>query len=577
VKHSIQSLRDDLTSFRSFLSEATFLSFSAEEQESLLDQSQKLLQKLDGLGEGFLTIGLLGGTGVGKSTIMNALAGADVASTSYRRPHTDQVLIYRHAATFLPSELQKTPVPWREITHQVDAIRQILLCDLPDFDSLLGSHRDHVIRFLDHLDVLVWVVTPEKYADERFYAFLRQVQKAKQNFYFVLNKADLLFEGQTMEAGYDRLTKVTNNFQEYLTGNEISHPVVYSISAQQATDANSVAPWNQIAGFRRQIFHHRDTKEIMAIKTANLDVEVQQLVSVLEKEALNLASLRQVLGQFIEELEADRAQWAAIGTQAFEVGLEGHLKRDLFFWLGDYGSLVGPGRALAGLIRETKTMIKRESTDKSIGSLSLIEGRNGSTLQRQLERMEDRLAHRLLSRGLSAAFKNQLENVLDAESQWEDLKNRLNRSVEMWLLNAGTPSLYGFRGIQYVTYIAVFLLFIIALGGEASRHALWVNPGWSALVSMIAAIVYNLYSPFGLAALVSYVLLNLFLAFRFYSRFKKLLQRHTQKFIESLKLELTGVWQSEYNSIVEQLKRYDQELRAQMSAIEIFHEKRMTE
>jgi len=34
----------------------------------------------------------------------------------------------------------------------------------------------------------VWIISPEKYADERFYEFLKIVPKAKQNFYFVFNK-----------------------------------------------------------------------------------------------------------------------------------------------------------------------------------------------------------------------------------------------------------------------------------------------------------------------------------------------------------------------------------------------------
>jgi len=90
----------------------------------------------------------------------------------------------------------------------------------------------------------------------------------------------------------------------------------------------------------------------------------------------------------------------------------------------------------------------------------------------------------------------------------------------------------------------------------------------------MSAIVQHLFSPTGLAALGSYILLNLFFAFRFYARFKKLLQRHTQKFIESLKSELTKVWEMELDSIIQQLKDYDQELNTRMSAIAVLHEGR---
>jgi len=106
--------------------------------------------------ESYLTIGLLGGTGVGKSTVMNALAGSEIASASHRRPHTDRVLITARRGRPTIPQLPGEEIPWTLIVHRSDAIRQVLLCDLPDFDSLLGQHRERVIQFLEHLDLLVW-------------------------------------------------------------------------------------------------------------------------------------------------------------------------------------------------------------------------------------------------------------------------------------------------------------------------------------------------------------------------------------------------------------------------------------
>jgi len=576
VKQSVQSLRDDLTEFQTLLSEAALLSFSAEERESLLAESHKQLSKLESLAEGFLTTGLLGGTGVGKSSIMNALAGSEIASTSHRRPHTDQVLIYHHAASFLPVTLQKSSVPWREITHQADAIQQILLCDLPDFDSLLELHREHVIGFLEHLDVLVWVTSPEKYADERFYTFLREVPKAKPNFYFVLNKADLLFEGQSMETGYEQLAKVTANFRQYLTANGVSHPLIYALSAGQIINAQATAPWNQFASFRQQVFQQRDVKEIVAIKAANLDVEVQQLLSILDRETLNLASMRQVLGQYIEDLEQERAEWVAIGEQAFDAWLKGQLKKDALFWIGGMTALVGPGHVVATLLRDWQEWVRRDSAKES-GSKLLLEGMSGSSLRRQLERVEDRMAHRVLSRGLPAVFKQQLEAVLDVSGLWEDLRSRLHYFLELWPERAGAPSFAAFRSLQYIAYFLLTLFLLLAIGGPEAWRAFLANPGWSALAGVLTAMIGNLFSPVGLAALGSYILLNLFFALRFYGRYKKLLQRHTQKFIESLKFELGKVWEGELDSIINQLKDHDRELEMQQSAIKSIHEKRKRE
>ena len=194
-----QGMRKEILDIQGFLTQGLFFALTPEERQALLTSSQKLLDRLNAVSDQVLVAGLVGGTGVGKSTVMNALAGAEIASTSHRRPYTDRVLLYRHESVELPRVLTRTTVPWHEVAHQADGVMQIVLCDLPDFDSLVGEHRDRVLGFLEHLDVLVFVTSPEKYADRSFYAFLAGVPKARPNFYFVLNKTDLLFQGEDLE------------------------------------------------------------------------------------------------------------------------------------------------------------------------------------------------------------------------------------------------------------------------------------------------------------------------------------------------------------------------------------------
>ena len=197
MTHPVQSLQEEIDQTIHLLDLSLLFSFTREERDDLRGKATDLSKKLASVEGGFLTVGLLGGTGVGKSTLMNALAGSEIASTSHRRPHTDDILIYRYVEATAVPNLTLAEIPWREITHQEKAIRQILLCDLPDFDSLVGEHSRRALDFMEHLDVLIWVTSPEKYADGRFYDLLEQVPKARQNFYFVLNKVDLLFDGNS--------------------------------------------------------------------------------------------------------------------------------------------------------------------------------------------------------------------------------------------------------------------------------------------------------------------------------------------------------------------------------------------
>ncbi|HQN19955.1 MAG TPA: hypothetical protein PKV86_12475, partial [Syntrophobacteraceae bacterium] len=89
---SAHKLQNDLHRVTMLLHQGAFVSLSGEEKERLLEDAVRLVRKLDTVAESSLVAGLLGGTGVGKSSLMNALAGVPIAATSHRRPHTDQVL-----------------------------------------------------------------------------------------------------------------------------------------------------------------------------------------------------------------------------------------------------------------------------------------------------------------------------------------------------------------------------------------------------------------------------------------------------------------------------------------------------
>ena len=45
------------------------------------------------------------------------------------------------------------------------ALRGLVLLDLPDFDSVEARHRLEVDRLLRLVDLVVWVLDPQKYAD----------------------------------------------------------------------------------------------------------------------------------------------------------------------------------------------------------------------------------------------------------------------------------------------------------------------------------------------------------------------------------------------------------------------------
>ena len=114
----------------------SFQVMSSVDRRDLQDRAVALSQRLASAESEPLTIGLLGGTGVGKSTLLNAFAGSTISDASHRRPWTDHILIYKHeeAKGLPPEKLDR--IPWQEVTHQNTSIGEILLCDLPKHRSL---------------------------------------------------------------------------------------------------------------------------------------------------------------------------------------------------------------------------------------------------------------------------------------------------------------------------------------------------------------------------------------------------------------------------------------------------------
>lgn len=574
MKDPIQQLREDLIRAQDLLVQGEFFSFSPEEKQSLVENARQLLHKLDTFVGTSLTVGLVGGTGVGKSTLMNALAGSEIASTSHRRPHTHEVLIYRHSAVPLPPALQTTSAPWHEFTHEVDSVRQVLLCDLPDFDSLVRENRQRVVDFLEHLDVLVWVTSPEKYADAKFYDFLRSVPKAKQNFYFVLNKGDILLAGdETSQPDYEQQTRVIERFREHIRENGITDPTVYILSAREAEESSSFATWNQFPSFRHHIFQERDAKEITAIKAANLDVEVRELLSIFEQEALKLKVLDQVLGDFIERIERERPEWVQAGRTTLDLWLTRHMKDEILSQLADASPLVGPAYGLAALAQATEKWTGKKGENRVDADCAFLPPQDISlTLKQQMERVENRMINQFLSRGLPSPMIKRFNEVFDVGKKWEDLAERLRTFLEMRFVNREPLSFRGFRVTQYVIYLLIFLFFLLGLAGDIAWRNLSHGFHSVGLIEIFFVATQRLFSPPGLAALGSYAVLNLFFGFRFYNRYKKLLQQRSQQIIESLKTEAGKIWEEELDGIIKHLTRYRHELNAQMSTISVLQE-----
>jgi GTPase Era involved in 16S rRNA processing len=552
MNRSVQNLRADLDQVQDILNRGKLSAFSGEDRDRLWKTAADLARKLNDFTDSFLTAGLLGGTGVGKSTLMNALAGAEIASAGHRRPHTDRVLVYRHRSVDLPSTLVRSRVPWDDHVHDADGVRQIVLCDMPDFDSLVSLHLRYVLDFLENLDLLIWVVSPEKYADERFYRFLNEVPKSRENYLFVMNKVDHLFSGPEMEEGYRKLAGVVRTFQHHLAGHGIDNPGIYAVSAMDGLLEPQSAVWNQFPAFRHQVFRERDTKEVSAVKAANLDQEMEGLLEAFDRKVFEAQKLRAILENITAELTRARADWVSSGRLALDAWLERELRPGIWKILHDATALVGVGSIVQVLMRRIEIGVAAGAGNSP---LSLQMHREGALGRLSLEwrHIENRIFHRALQEGVETELIAHVKERLDPDMNWTRWSGASLQVVDSRVRSAVAQSSRGFRWVQRATY--ALITSFLALGLAAHGWG-FIPPGGSGYhpgLLWLAGMVHVLFSSEGLAALSSYVLLLLILGFRFHAFQKKRLQHLEQKIIETLKSDLGRAWDAELEEIVHQL------------------------
>jgi len=137
-----------------------------------------------------LVVGLFGGTGVGKSSLLNRLADADIARTGVVRPTSMEITVYLHEGVeinALPAHFLRENIS--ENRHQRQQFERVMWVDMPDFDSDETQNREQVKQWLPHIDLLIYVVSPERYKDQQGWQLLQQ-HGYRHAWLFVINHWD---------------------------------------------------------------------------------------------------------------------------------------------------------------------------------------------------------------------------------------------------------------------------------------------------------------------------------------------------------------------------------------------------
>ncbi|WP_326620820.1 YfjP family GTPase [Streptomyces decoyicus] len=143
-------------------------------------------------------VAIAGATGSGKSSLFNALAGANRSQVGPRRPTTAEPVacVWPGSRPGAEGLLHRLGVPAHRRHTPADGsseLHGLILIDLPDHDSSATEHRAQVDRMLELVDAVIWVVDPEKYADAVLHErYLRPLAGYAEVMFVVLNQVDRL-------------------------------------------------------------------------------------------------------------------------------------------------------------------------------------------------------------------------------------------------------------------------------------------------------------------------------------------------------------------------------------------------
>lgn len=117
-----------------------------------------------------IVVATFGGTGTGKSSLVNAIVGVEVTRSGRQRPTTTRPVLIAHPYT----ELDSLGLPLDDfelVRIESPILRDIVVIDCPDPDTseidAPGSNLERVHQLLPHCDVLIYTSTQQKYRSAR--------------------------------------------------------------------------------------------------------------------------------------------------------------------------------------------------------------------------------------------------------------------------------------------------------------------------------------------------------------------------------------------------------------------------
>ena len=239
-----------------------------------------------------LVVAFFGGTGVGKSTLLNRLANQQIARTGVERPTSREVTVYHHQSIQLgqlPSEFPLDTI--KTANHNDEQFKEIMWVDMPDIDSVEEDNRKLVLSWLPHIDVLIYVVNPERYRDNSAWRILL-AEGQSHAWIFVMNQWD---RGEEAQVG---------DFTKQLQTGGFKEPMIFRTDCRTEKPVEALDEFSQL---RETVLSLANNHIIEQLELRGVTIRLKGLQQNIDRclEALSIEQSKNTLSAHWKAIWAD--------------------------------------------------------------------------------------------------------------------------------------------------------------------------------------------------------------------------------------------------------------------------------